>query len=55
MSEFVSNLNTRKWGEAVLGSEVPLLVDFGDDWYGPCHAVNPILEEIRSPKRGPTG
>ncbi len=46
MSKFVSDVSARKWGEEVLGSEVPVLVDFGADWCGPCHAVSPILEEI---------
>jgi thioredoxin len=46
MSEFVSDVSAREWGEEVLGSEVPVLVDFWADWCGPCHAVSPILEEI---------
>src|ERR687889_672813 len=46
MSEFVSDVSARGWGEEVLGSEVPVLVDFGADWCGPCHAVSPILKEI---------
>ena len=28
MSEFVSDVSTRKWGEEVLGSEAPVLGDF---------------------------
>ena len=46
MSEFVSDVSAWEWGEEVLGSEVPVLVDFGADWCGPRHAVSPILKEI---------
>ena len=46
MSEFVSDVSTRKWGEEALGSEAPVLGDFGADWCGPCHAVSLILKEI---------
>ncbi|HMG43499.1 MAG TPA: thioredoxin [Acidimicrobiales bacterium] len=42
----VTDLTATAFDETVLGSPVPVLVDFWAEWCPPCHALAPILDEI---------
>ena len=42
----VIQMTDDRFEEVVLKSELPVMVDFGATWCGPCKKVEPIIEEL---------
>ena len=46
MSEFVQHVTEDTFEPNVLKSDVPVLVDYWAEWFGPCKALAPLLEDL---------
>ena len=48
----VKNVSDASFDAEVLGSDLPVLVDFWAPWSGPCKMVGPIVEELANEYEG---
>lgn len=48
----VREITDADWESEVLGSDVPVLVEFWAPWCGPCHQLAPVLDALAADRAG---
>lgn len=52
MSKKTKELSSDNWDREVLGTGLPVLVDFWAPWCAPCRALAPVVEQVASEMAG---
>ncbi len=52
MSSSINAITDDSFESEVIGSSVPVIVDFWAQWCGPCKALSPVLEDVSQKYEG---